>query len=136
MSKHIHAELMLQYAKDAMETDKPWERWEYFSKAFNEWTGFTEGNPSWLSDYKYRRKKDTIIINGHEVPKSVNKPLRKGQEYFLVDVLSDDLTLCLYWNGDREDKRYLERGLIHLDEESAIIHAKALLSFTTKDTDE
>lgn len=27
--KHPHAELMKQYAEDAMETDKPWERWEY-----------------------------------------------------------------------------------------------------------
>ena len=29
MTKHIHADLMMEYAKDAMETDKPWERWEY-----------------------------------------------------------------------------------------------------------
>ena len=28
MTAHVHAALMLQYAKDAMETDKPWERWE------------------------------------------------------------------------------------------------------------
>ncbi len=26
--KHRHADLMLQYANDAQETDKPWERWE------------------------------------------------------------------------------------------------------------
>ena len=30
--KHKHAELMMQYAQDAMETDKPWERWESFIK--------------------------------------------------------------------------------------------------------
>jgi len=29
MTAHKHADLMLQYAQDAMETDKPWERWEY-----------------------------------------------------------------------------------------------------------
>lgn len=29
MTAHKHAALMLQYAKDAMETDKPWERWEW-----------------------------------------------------------------------------------------------------------
>ena len=27
--KHKHADLMLQYAEDAMETDRPWERWEW-----------------------------------------------------------------------------------------------------------
>ena len=32
MAKHIHADLMLQYAQDAMETDKPWERWEVYGK--------------------------------------------------------------------------------------------------------
>lgn len=29
MPAHIHAELMKQYAEDAMQTDKPWELWEY-----------------------------------------------------------------------------------------------------------
>ena len=37
MTAHKHANLMLQYAQDAMETDKPWERWEV--KAPNEWKG-------------------------------------------------------------------------------------------------
>lgn len=35
MTKHIHAELMAEYAKDAMETDKPWERWECFNLGIN-----------------------------------------------------------------------------------------------------
>lgn len=135
MNKHIHAELMLQYAQDAMETDKPWERWEFFSHIREVWVRLGS-SPCWFTNAQYRRKKETIVINGIEVPKPVDKSLRNGQEYLLVDILSDDLTLCLYWHGDVEDKRYLERGLIHLDEESAIIHAKALLSFTTKDTDE
>lgn len=26
---HIHAAAMAEYAKDAAETDKPWERWEF-----------------------------------------------------------------------------------------------------------
>lgn len=29
MPAHIHAELMAQYAEDALITDKPWELWEY-----------------------------------------------------------------------------------------------------------
>ena len=28
MTAHKHADLMLQYAQDAMETDKSWEWWE------------------------------------------------------------------------------------------------------------
>lgn len=33
--KHVHAELMAEYAKDAMETDKPWERWQRSAKQAN-----------------------------------------------------------------------------------------------------
>lgn len=33
--KHKHAEAMMEYAKDAMETDKPWERWEYQTPGYN-----------------------------------------------------------------------------------------------------
>jgi hypothetical protein len=40
--KHIHAELMAQYALDAMETDRPWE------KAID--------NLRWRTSKKYRRK--------------------------------------------------------------------------------
>ena len=34
--KHKHAELMMQYAQDAMETDKPWERWQYQTESMQE----------------------------------------------------------------------------------------------------
>ena len=32
---HIHAAVMAEYAKDALETDKPLERWEFFHKSGN-----------------------------------------------------------------------------------------------------
>ncbi|MEK9497103.1 hypothetical protein V2H77_11680 [Photorhabdus sp. P32] len=28
MTKHAHAELMLQYAQDALKTNEPWKLWE------------------------------------------------------------------------------------------------------------
>ena len=37
MTAHKHAALMLQYAQDAMETDRPWERWELYSDKKKEW---------------------------------------------------------------------------------------------------
>lgn len=57
--KHPHAELMLEYAKDAMETDKPWERWEFKISENVGWQSFTEHcttGPSWDTNYEYRRK--------------------------------------------------------------------------------
>lgn len=51
--KHPHAELMAQYAQDAMETDKPWERWQ-FADGFD-WHPI-RSNPMWGASAKYRRK--------------------------------------------------------------------------------
>jgi hypothetical protein len=53
MSKHVHADLMLQYAQDAQETDKPWERWEVFGLCG--W-GSCRSEISWSEYAKYRRK--------------------------------------------------------------------------------
>lgn len=53
--KHPHAELMLEYAQDAMETDKPWERWEFRSVIGDKWRG-VNNYPAWLASYEYRRK--------------------------------------------------------------------------------
>lgn len=57
--KHKHAELMAQYAADAMTTDKPWERWEVGSD-LDKWRTLTNP-PLWLPTHKYRRKTNAQI---------------------------------------------------------------------------
>ena len=52
--KHMHADLMEQYAQDAMETDKPWERWEVYRAITGNWQSFI-GVPHW-GENMYRRK--------------------------------------------------------------------------------
>ena len=52
--KHKHAELMMQYAQDAMETNEPWERWEYFHRGAGEWKSLKKLN--WNPNVMYRRK--------------------------------------------------------------------------------
>jgi len=52
--KHPHAELMAQYAQDALETDKPWERWEYMNLSLT-YVNLRE-NPTWNVAVAYRRK--------------------------------------------------------------------------------
>ena len=57
MPKHIHAELMKQYAEDAMTTDEPWKLWEYLEYYSNRWHWTPlKDNPLWDTDEKYRRK--------------------------------------------------------------------------------
>lgn len=50
-----HEELQKQYAIDAEYSDKPWEKWEFFSGILNEWVTL-ESPPNWLKSYQYRRK--------------------------------------------------------------------------------
>ena len=65
---HIHAAAMAEYAKDAAETDKPWERWEFSYK--NQEYSSLQSQPLWYAGNKYRRKPKSILINGYEVPES------------------------------------------------------------------
>lgn len=61
--KHKHADLMLQYAKDAQTTDKPWELWEICGD-------LAEGDmwlplysqPAWETHRRYRRKAHTTPL--------------------------------------------------------------------------
>ena len=55
MPKHIHAELMKQYAEDAMTTDEPWKLWEFLHPRNKTWDTM-ENNPIWDEGIKYRRK--------------------------------------------------------------------------------
>ena len=130
--KHKHAELMMAYAQDAMETDKPWERWEYFDKISGTWTAFARGNPAWYDDELYRRKGRTITINGHEIPEPVRQILPYEATYYVPDIGHPEAHIESMWQDDEIDTHRLDEGVVHLDKDAAIAHAKALTSFTTK----
>lgn len=131
MTAYKHAALMLQYAQDAAETDKPWERWEVRSTHVG-WVQLRD-NPLWFPDGEYRRKPKTISINGIEVPEPDREPLDAGTLYWIPKLSSTKDVVVFRWAWDGGiDHRNLERGLVHLTEEAAAQHAKALLSFTQK----
>ena len=131
MPKHIHADLMLQYAQDAMETDKPWERWELRYCEEESWAP-CGGNFVFDPSLEYRRKPRTININGFEVPEPVLETLKVGQQYYTAEPDASSFFCVHTWNNHTLDIRRLQRGLIHLTREAAELHAKALLSFTEK----
>ena len=130
--KHKHAENMLAYAQDAMETDKPWERWEYLAEEHSNTWWKCEGHPAWQFAMEYRRKPRTININGFEVPEPVREPLQDYQKYYDVSIGSMESVVEYSWDGGPMDFDTLNKGLIHLTKEAAMLHAKALLSFTQK----
>lgn len=123
---HPHAASMLLYAKDATETDKPWERWEF--RISN--TGFNKclKHPEWNEHFKYRRKPSNITINGIEVPEPIREAPKLGEKVFLVNTASSTLVVDYLWANYKYDKEWLNKGLLHFTEEAAIAHAKALLA--------
>ena len=51
---HPHADKMAEYARDAAETDRPWERWQFYDEELG-WLS-CKGHPPWKTTTRYRRK--------------------------------------------------------------------------------
>jgi len=126
--KHPHAELMLQYAQDAMETDFPCDRWQYKSGEGN-WQPCIN-NPLWHKTQQYRRKPKTININCYAVPEPERKAPKLDTVYFIPNIMDRNHYTRFTWYDDPTDRLFLESGLVHSTQEAAETHTKALLSFT------
>ena len=127
---HPHAALMLEYAKDAAETETPWYGWQGRTPSHSEWFECTH-TPLWCAGSEYRRKPTppaTININGFEVPEPLRKEPNYGDEYYTLGALNQNRKFL--WQGTALDVRRLQLGLVHLTAEPAMIHTKALVSFT------
>ena len=138
MAKHVHAELMMQYAQDAMETDKPWERWEFCVSSTGEWLSATD-NPFWGDKCKYRRKPKMLSVtlaNGEVVslPAPHCTELEYGDPYFYFVPTHGDIVLKK-WDCAPWDRNTLFNGYIHLTKEAAEQHAAALLKINTQGRD-
>lgn len=83
-----------------------------------------------LNMRKLRIKPSTIRIGDCDVPEPVRHKLDYGVRYFVTDPADEELACQSFWGDDETDLMWLERGFIHLNKESAIIHAKALISLT------
>ena len=123
---HIHADLLAQYAEDAKQHDKPWELWQYY--ASGTWEN-CENHPGWFTDHHYRRKPRTVKIGDIKVPEPCKVELEYGQEYFVPDVTTGSPRRRT-WAHDYGDSLALKSNLVHLDQQSAALHAKALIEVT------
>ncbi|MDC9591431.1 hypothetical protein PSI23_19630 [Xenorhabdus sp. XENO-10] len=135
MPKHIHADLISEYARLSHITDKPWEYFQWLNRHDDKWWS-CDGSGMFYQDTKYRLKPRTIKIGDMDISEPVREPLEEGTVYFLPRVYSIfgnyDYSLEERWTDCDTDIHSLERGLIHLDRESAELHAKALISLTQK----
>ncbi|PHM56695.1 hypothetical protein Xsto_04142 [Xenorhabdus stockiae] len=142
MPKHIHADLISEYARLSHITDKPWEYFEWWSFHKNKWESLSrEELVGFHSDYKYRLKPRTIKIGECDVPEPEREAPKAGTIYYIPNIGYVKTEPCKYsysyeW-GENEDCviyeiAHLENGLVHLDRKSAELHAKALISLTHK----
>ena len=96
---HPHADKMLQYAKDAKETEKPWKRWETWLEIGKCWE--TLGyHPAWLEYIHYRRKptrytipieltKEEVNILGHCAQTGVIYDYERDLFYRMIDSIKE-----------------------------------------------
>ncbi|MDE9467537.1 hypothetical protein [Xenorhabdus bovienii] len=132
MAKHVHADLMMEYAELAQETDRPWKYFEYYLHTSGRWVECELGL-SFHHNSEYRLKPRTIRIGNIDVPEPVREELKHGTVYYYPNLYNMDRSYSHnFYEGMDFDKSMLQRGLIHLDHESAIIHAHALISLTAK----
>ena len=140
MTKHIHAELMALYAQDAMETDKPWERWEFYCENFcGQWEP-CDFEITFYTNYQFRRKPKMITVtlaNGEVVSwpeplKLQNLELRK--QYFFID--ADFVIHETMWIKSCDTNLIvcgiIVCGMVHLTKEAAEQHAAALRKINTQ----
>ena len=83
-----------------------------------------------LDAFTWTKPVTTIKINGHDVPAPERVAPPKCTKYWVPQVTASASRVFFQWDGDVVDMLHLTRGLVHLTEEAAVAHAKALLSFT------
>ena len=90
--KHVHAELMMEYAKDAMETNEPWKMWEYFDHMDKDWFAL-KSNPQFHPSVKYRRKVTQEVLPPVGTPVWVSG--NYSENWVIAMFLSKDVTADL-----------------------------------------
>ena len=84
-------------------------------------------DPDFAGACEYRIAPRMILVNGVEVPAGEKEAPSKGATYYIPDPGEESLAYDFSWSDDDMDARFLERGLVYLDKESAIARAKAML---------
>lgn len=128
MSKgHKHAVMMAEYARIAAEHEEPWVFFQHRLEGGEEWLDCSN-NVAWVVCNEYRLKPRTIRIGEIDVPMPEKTEPKHGAAYFFPVVKGNGhLSVIDCWEGREDQKITLRRGLLHLSNEAAYIHAKALI---------
>ncbi len=124
-----HAELAAIYAKQMAEYDEPWKFWEYKLSGETEWIR-PHNHICFHHNWEYRQIPKTIKINGFEVPEPMRVKPENGKIFYFVALGATDGARAECWTGGEYDNIRFNRGICHATELAALIHAKALFSFS------
>lgn len=127
--KHKHADLMLEYAKQAQVSEEPWRNWEVSYEGEGVWFDISV-QPSWDINKEFRMKKKTINIGGIEINEPVRGALTIGEIYYIPYLGASSRASYHIWQGDDLDYLRISRGIVHRNEDDAIKHAIALVGLT------
>lgn len=86
--------------------------------------------------FRLAQEQEMITIGGVSFPKPETKTPKEDQYYFMPDPTATKLYFRSRWDNDECDVQRLERGFVHLSEENAIAHAKALIVLSGGSVDE
>lgn len=86
-------------------------------------------------DYAFRIAVIYMMIGAMQVPEAVKDVPAKGVQCFSPSLLTTELSKAFKWRNSDSDLTLLERGLVHLYEENAITHAKALIAVSHGSTE-
>ena len=125
MTAHKHAHLMLQYALDAMETDKPWKRWQFRGLDTERWLDCASGT-GFSALCEYRRKPRTLTYTV-TIPEPLREAPGVGEAYYVAAPDAAGFCIEYVWTGRATDSRFLKRGMCFTTKERAITAAKAMM---------
>lgn len=124
MTPHKHAKLMNLYYQDALETNTPWERWQF--KLDNaDWRDCESHSPPIWSEHVEYRRKTPVVRYVFEFPEPMRKYPKDGDYYFVADALACDYYQLCVWNGKEPDHGWFNRGLCYENKEDAITAGRA-----------
>lgn len=128
MTAFIHAPLLVQYAQDALETETPWQRWQWYDVVAECWVDAT-ASLIFYATLKYRRKPQTVTRT-ITYPEPL-KELPEGCEEIWIPKVNvcarpEAIRISTHSNFSPSDG-LIKAGLAHTTIGAALSHAKAWL---------
>lgn len=120
---HPHAERIMEYAKDWMDSPEPWKDWEVYHDATG-WMPMT-CHPRWHADVRYRRRPESRWIDAFELPTPISRSLQHKDVYYIADFIAGDV-LSHIWEDLPYNRNHYQTGLIYDNEPDALKALNAL----------